>query len=114
MPNAYIKFYDNFVQDILTGAKTQTIRYGWKSIPSAGDIVDAIASDSGEVFAKIKIAEIDQLTIQECANRDFEGHINYSTPEEVVSSMREYYDDIDMDSTVICIEFEVVESNPNL
>ena len=104
-----VRFYEDFTSDIKRGLKTQTIRYNWETIPETGTVLNAVSTEEGDVFAKIKLTESEQLSMLECVQRDLEGHVNYESVQDMVSDMSQYYPSISKDSQVLLFNFELVE-----
>lgn len=104
-----LRFYEDFTSDIKNGKKTQTIRYNWEKIPEQGSIMNAVSTQEGDVFAKIRITGTEMLRMKECVNRELDGHVNYSSVDEMVNDMSQYYSNISKDDKVILFNFEVVE-----
>lgn len=115
MPKNYIKMDEQHEPDILKELKTETFRYGWKTIPNEGDHVKAINSDTGEAFAILEITNISTITIQECVEQDFEGHVNYESVEEAIEQLGEYYtkEKLTPQTELIYIQFELHQEIDN-
>lgn len=104
-----IKFYEDLVEDMKNGNKFQTIRYDWNEYPKIGEEINAISTQKGDIFAHIKITDLEFLSVEECANRNLEGHQNYESPEQLLKDMQKYYDNILVSDDVILFTFEVTE-----
>lgn len=103
-----LSFDSLFVEPILEGSKTETLRFNLQDLPEVGAILDAITMQ-GEVFAEIRITHIETLKVHEVPDRDFDGHRNYDSVEEVIERMGRYYHDtITPRSDLTLIRFEVV------
>lgn len=107
MNRTYLSFADKFKNPILSGEKTQTLRFNLQEKPSAGEELEAV-TQSGEHFADIVITSVEDLQVQEVPNREFSGHRNYETALDVIKALNEYYHDtITPKSTVTLIEFKI-------
>jgi len=107
MTRNYIKFKDEHVHSILTNEKHQTVRYGWQNYPNIGDLVDLRDAD-GDVFAEAEITNVHRETIQYFSEHTHSGHRDYSSPEEMVDHIDQYYsDNLEPDSIITVITFEV-------
>lgn len=105
-----VKFASIYVGPILDQNKTQTLRYDWDKPLTKGDIVKAVDAGTDTVFCDIKITNIEKLTIQDCVDREFEGHENYESVEELVTVLNQFYTaDFDENTTLHLIEFETQE-----
>lgn len=104
-----IRFYEDFVDSIWNEEKTQTLRYGWSKLPEKGDSYHAISTQKGDAFAEIEIQAVEELTVEESVQRDFSGHRNYTSVEELLEELEEYYDGISEETTLHLIEFELTE-----
>lgn len=107
MNRTYLSFADKFKEPILSGEKTQTLRFNLQEKPSAGEDLEAV-TQSGDHFADIVITSIEDLQVQEVPDREFAGHRDYETTQEVIDALNEYYHDtITPTSTVTLIEFKI-------
>lgn len=104
-----MRFYEDLVQKIHNGEKFQTIRYDWSEIPEDGSILNAVSTQEGDVFAKIEIKSTEVISVAECADRNLEGHKNYSNTEELLDEMSTYYPEITRDDDVILFHFSLEE-----
>lgn len=110
MPKSYIGFNESFVYPILRFDKYQTLRYGWKSLPNEGDTVGLQTSD-GDVFAYARIDTVKIVSPEDVVEATLTGHKNYSSVDDLLDHMSEYYDDVTADSDLIFIEFTVSKVN---
>jgi hypothetical protein len=110
MPSNYIVFHaDEFKPKILEKSKTETLRYGWESLPEEGSTVKALSSD-GDQFALLKVTNVEKITVQEAVNRTFDGHRNYDSVDECATHMSNYYEhEFKPETELILIEFELAE-----
>lgn len=104
-----MRFYEDLVQKIYSGEKSQTIRYDWSEIPEDGSILNAVSTQEGDVFAKIQIESTEVISVEECADRNLEGHKNYSSTEGLLDEMSTYYPDITREDDVILFHFSLTE-----
>lgn len=109
MEEKTIRFYEGFVNDIKEDLKTQTIRYDWDDTPNQGEIMEAVSTQEGDVFAEVRVQKVESLSMGECVSRNLDGHVNYDSVEEMVSDMSQYYPSISSDDSVLLLNFKVVE-----
>lgn len=102
-----MRFYEDLVSGIQDGEKYQSIRYDWSDIPEPGSVLNAVSTQEGDVFARIEIESVEILSIEECVNRELDGHKNYSTKKELLNDMSTYYSEIQEDDDVILFQFSV-------
>lgn len=104
-----LSFVPKYKIPIQNREKTSTLRFNLNTIPNTGDILQAITTE-GEPIGKIKITEIESLKVKEVPERDLDGHKNYSSTQEVISHLNEFYHDtITPDSTLTLIHFRLIE-----
>lgn len=109
MDRDYLSFDSGFEESLTGGSKTQTIRFNLQEKPSVGEVLDAVL-DTGEVIGTVEITEIEDLLVEEVPSRELTGHRNYSSSEEVIDHLGEYYHDtITPQSIVTLISFEFRE-----
>lgn len=110
MPSNYIVFHaDEFKPKILESDKTETLRFGWESLPEEGSTVKALSSD-GDQFALLKVVNVEKITVQEAVDRTFDGHRNYDSVEECANHLSKYYEhEFKPETELILIEFELAK-----
>ena len=104
-----IRFYEGLVPDIRDGEKYQTIRYDWSDIPDDNSVLNAVSTQKGDVFARIRIESTERMSVDECVDRDLEGHKDYSDKQEFLNDMSTYYPEIREDDEIILFHFSVDE-----
>lgn len=105
-----ISFATKFLMPIREHDKTSTLRFNLNEIPETGSIVQAITYE-GDIIGDIRIIGIETLQVKDVPNREFKGHENYETVDEVITSLNEYYHDtITPDSDLTLIKFELVST----
>ena len=103
-----IPFDSKYVEDIKSGDKYRTVRYDWGRDIERGDIVELVDGDR-EVFETATIKSVIKTNIVSFANVSPPGHKQYNSPKEMVEYMEEYYSNIDVDSEVTAIRFDINE-----
>lgn len=110
MDRDYFSFDSNFESDLYAHSKTETIRFNLQEKPSEGEILDAVL-DTGEVIGVVEITAVEDYQVNEIPDLEFTGHENYSSTEEVLDALDEYYHDtITPESIVTVISFEFKKS----
>ena len=70
MSRTTLRFYDRFSPDILSGAKTLTLRDGSASDIVVGDVLAAVGLPSQRTFATLRITEVGAIAFDDLN----EGH----------------------------------------
>ena len=109
--DAYLRFVDPLIGDILGGKKKATVRYQLERSFDVGDVIAAIDED-GDVFAELTVEGVFEMTpaqVIEFGVAQYEGH----STEFLVERLRELYDDdsIDRDTPVTVVLWGDVELN---
>ena len=102
-----LKFTPDLAEKIISGKKTNTIRYEAKKL-KIDDIADAMVRDGEKVysFGYIKIANIRQLPLRDIPN-DTSGHEHYSDDNEKLLSFRKFYgEEVSLDDIFTVYDFE--------
>lgn len=89
--DAYLSFANEYVDEILAGEKTATIRYQLSRYVSAGQSV-ALIDESGDVFATATITAVETLTARELVGVPIEGHREYESLDALSEAMSVHYD----------------------
>lgn len=111
MTDGKITFADEFRSALLSQEKTQTLRYNLSSVPSVGDVLVVYLAESSEKLGFIEITDVESVTVSEVPNREFTGHRNYRSSEELLSHLDNYYNDTITESdTLTLLTFTVVEN----
>lgn len=94
-----LKFIPRYINEILEGEKTLTIRYGWSenNIPEEGERILLKNSQNGVTFATAKVDWTDRMTMQTFVDETWEGHKEYESLEEIIWSLGHFYDESEMD-----------------
>jgi len=104
-----LKFTPNLAEKVISGEKTNTIRYEAKKL-KVGDIADAMVRDGEKVysFGYIKIVNIHQLPLRDISN-DISGHERYSDDNEKLLSFKKFYgEEVSLEDTFTVYDFEYV------
>jgi len=109
--DAYLRFVDVLIGDILSGKKKATVRYQLERDIEVGEVIAAIDED-GDVFAELTVEGVFEMTpaqVIEYGVAQYEGH----SVEFLVERLRELYDDdtIDRDTPVTVVLWGDVEPN---
>lgn len=93
-----LKFADEYVDPILRGKKTATIRYGldedFENFTTGKRIM--LCDESGERFATAVISDRGYDTAEWIAHFGIEGHRDYDSTVAFLNKMREYYPDAEL------------------
>lgn len=91
-----LKFDNKYVQPILKGEKTITLRVGIDSndFPEGAPIL--LCDEDGDWFAEAGVVNRDHTTVRKAAEMEFDGHQNYSDVDELLKTLRGYYPDRDI------------------
>jgi len=101
-----LAFDDEFEDELRNNRKTSTIRYGLESVPEEGKRMEAY---SGAYTFTVHIQSVEKTHIKQLPLYDFEGHTNYTSVEEAVEHLQQYYHDtLTPTSTVHIIYFTIV------
>lgn len=85
-----ITFDPRFVEPILNGSKTATLRYEWDKPLRPGDNLRMDTPD-GNTFAVSTAGSVTQLTALDAAAMDIDGHENYDDVDHVARVLGRYY-----------------------
>lgn len=88
-----MKFIPKYINPILNGKKTCTVRYGWNDddLPLIGERILMTNSQNGITFADATCSWIDTMTIEEFVNETWEGHKEYESVDEMIWAMGHFY-----------------------
>jgi len=105
----YLRFAKEYVDPILRGDKTATVRVGFERDFDVGDTVDLIDTDDDK-FAEATVAAVFEGPVETVVRNDF-GHYEGVDPADFVDTLSEHYpnQDVDGSTTVTAIEFYGVE-----
>jgi hypothetical protein len=94
-----IKFADRFVDPILRGQKTATIRVGdeWREV-RVGDRL-RLRDQDGEQFASAFVSERGWTSINMAARMNIDGHRDYLSADVLLAELRRHYPDHDLTGT---------------
>ena len=109
--DAYIRFADRYVGEILSGDKTMTVRYDFERELTPGDTA-ALVDESDDKFATVTIEAYVEMPIRRVCEFGI-GDYEAVDVDELVDTMRELYpadaDLIDADTYVTVILFSDVD-----
>lgn len=108
----YLRFADEFVEPLLEGEKTHTVRYQFERPVRNGAVVDLV-DERGKPFAKAKVWTVVRTNIHGAfLALDTAPELESpASPEALADSLSTYYPaDLDRKSPVTLIRFSVVES----
>lgn len=105
--NSYLTFHQNFVEPILAGEKTRTVRYGFERYIARGETI-RLQDDTGEQFAVATVTDVTRMSIDEFVEADPDGHASYASVDECVEELAEYYPEAELtpQSNLTVIGFE--------
>jgi leucyl-tRNA synthetase len=103
----YLKFEDQFVEGVLQGTKSSTIRIDRKNL-NEGSLV-ALKKQNGETFAYAKISSIIDKKFKDLPIENKEG-TSYASKEDQLSAYKKYYEEsVNDDTDFYIITFNVVD-----
>lgn len=105
----YLRFAKEYVDPILRGDKTATVRVGFERDFDVGDTVDLIDTDDDK-FAEATVAAVFKGPVEAVVRNDF-GHYEGVDPDAFVDTLSEHYPEanVSKSTTVTAIEFYGVE-----
>lgn len=104
-----LKFAPHLVPLVLSGEKTTTWRLFDDKELQAGDMLDLIAKESGEIFANATIISVCEKELQDLEEMDFEGHERFESDEQMYETYRRYYGDrVTPETLVKIIQFAII------
>lgn len=108
----YLRFADRYVNDVLAGRKTATIRVGFERDFDVGDVVDLIDED-GDKFAEATVDAVVEGSVEHVVKmapgkwgppHEDEGDLPNDTVGFVTERLRRHYSDsVDAETTVTAI-----------
>lgn len=106
MKTKLIKFVPHLIPLVLSGEKTSTWRLFDDKDLLVGDNLILINKATGEEFAKARIVKVNEKSLGELTNDDFDGHEKFESPEIMLDTYRGYYGEkVDVNSVVKMIDF---------
>jgi len=106
-----IRFADEYVDLILNGHKTATVRYGWDEIPSSKTTLRMV-DESGEPFARASIPILSETTAMNALDAVdmMDATHNKSKPGRLIRSLNRHYEaDIGPETEVLVLAFKLKE-----
>lgn len=99
-----LAFATEFETPVIEGEKTETIRYNLEYVPDQGEY---LIGTTGDTAMLLSVTSVDQCNVSELPSISFTGHKNYSSAEEALEHLRNYYDDpeLTVSSDVLILEF---------
>ncbi len=105
-----LKFRNNLVGKILSGEKTSTWRLFDDKNLQAGDEVEFINKETGEVFAKVVLTKVIVKRFQDLQEEDWAGHEKYPSNEVMYKSFSaDYGQKIDENTELKLIDFTILD-----
>lgn len=101
----YIRFDNRHVGNVIDRQKRATIRKG-EPFVDRGDVVD-LKTGHGNVFAQAEITNVLLKKAYEIPRIDFEYHRDYHSYPDFVSSMSDYYDEVEHDTEFTIMWFDI-------
>ena len=86
-----LKFRPELARMILAGTKTTTWRLFDDKDLQAGDRVELINKETGEVFGVAVLEEVVLKPLRDLDDHDWEGHERFPSEEAMYAKYREYY-----------------------
>lgn len=104
-----LKFRENLVSMILSGAKTSTWRLFDDKDLSVSDELSLENWETGKEFAKAKIIRVREKRLGEITDADYDGHERHESRGKMFEAYRSYYGDrVNEDTVVKIIDFELL------
>lgn len=107
----YLRFADEYVDDVLAGDKRVTMRVGFERDFDVGDIVDLIDED-GDKFAEVTVEHTTDGTVEDVTAVSTNGFSMATTAAAIegwVETLQEHYDqEIDRDTVATAIAWDDV------
>lgn len=105
-----LKFIENLVPLVLSGAKTSTWRLFDDKDLQKGDNLSFINRATGQEFAKARIVSVREKTLGKIDDADFDdGHERYESKEKMIQAYRSYYGDRATEDTIVkIVDFELL------
>ncbi len=101
-----LKFENNLVSLVLSGAKDSTWRLFDDKDLKTGDELLLINRHTGEQFAKATIVSTREKRLGDLQDSDFEGHERFESEEKMYEAYKTYYGDrVTSDSIIKIIKF---------
>ncbi|MAZ56893.1 hypothetical protein CL653_03815, partial [bacterium] len=101
-----LKFKTHLCDKILDGSKTSTWRLFDDKDLQVGDELKFINKDTGETFGTATIISLYTKTLGTLEDKDWEGHEQFASDEEMYETYRSYYgDEVDEDSEAKILSF---------
>ena len=105
-----LKFTDDLVSLVISGAKKSTWRVFEDKDLRAGDELTLINKATGKEFAIAEIEYIKEKSLDEIQDSDFVDHEKFETPGKMLDSFRFYYgDNVTMDTIVKMVNFKLLK-----
>lgn len=106
-----LKYDQSLVALILSGEKDVTWRLFDDKDLKAGEIVNFMNKQTGEIFARAEIIATTEKSLGEIQETDFEGHERFESREAMLATYQGYYGDrVNWDTMVKIIKFKLIES----
>ncbi len=106
-----LKFRHHLAEEILKGRKTVTWRLFDDKDLKVGDEVKLLYWETKEKFANAEIINVREKKLGEIEEKDFEGHEQFGSKNEMLETYRKYYGDrVDWDTIVKIVEFKLLRN----
>lgn len=107
-----LKFEAKLVPLVLSGEKNVTWRLFDDKDLSVGDELQLINKETGEMFASAKILSVKEKSLGDIDADGFDGHEKFASKSEMIETYKRYYgDNVDENSQVKIIQFELIGSS---
>lgn len=104
-----LKFRKILAKEVLGGRKTVSWRLFDDKDLNIGDKLDFLVWETGEKFAEAEIVGTRNKKLGDIEGRDFEGHEEFTSREEMLKTYQSYYGDkVNMDTMVKIINFKLL------
>lgn len=108
MTKTILRFYNEYIEPIKNGSKTDTWRRGDKSADYERDqTVDLIETQNDTNFGKAKITEIILTTLADVDDKTWQTR-GYKSKDDFIASFQPIYPDIQTDETMTIIHFAYI------
>jgi len=104
-----LKFDEELAKKIIAGEKRSTWRLFDDKNLCAGDRIEFVVRETGEVFACVEATSVREKALGEVEKNDFEKHESYESQETMLETFRRYYGErVSFKTPVKIIEFTLL------
>lgn len=105
-----LKFAPHLVSLVLSGEKTSTWRLFDDKDLKAGDHLEMIEKENGNIFAHAEIISTVEKELKDLTEGDFEGHEKFESEEKMYEAYKAYYGDRVTPNTIVkIIKFKLLK-----